>query len=203
MTFRSWLESLTLAATEQKPLSPYLKINRKNPQEVQKWQRMYTEESYRFPIAKESFIHFTLSEYVPEILQNNGLGKDSYDDDTGIWAVSTSFGIWYPMVQFNHIIGRKQKVIAPLDMKNSSKHVNKLVSRGWRVPNYQEEIQAIRFVTTKIPLNASPTEVVWHKEVPFTSAKAMSIRDAIQILKHTPYQIKETPLGPDIKVQYY
>jgi hypothetical protein len=191
MYFRSWLESLELTATVQEPINPYLSMDRNNPQAVQKWQKFYTQKRYRFPLAKDSFIHFTLIENIPSILQSNRIGKEWYEADTGVFAVSTSFGKWVPIVQFNHIISRKAKTLSPLELRTRDRRViDKLMSRGYRLANHQEEIGAIRFTTSKMPQSAHPDEVVWLKEVPFASAMALPLRQAIAILKHTPHQIE-------------
>ena len=61
---------------------------------------------------------------------------------------------------------------------------------GIRLPepaNLGEEIVAILFRTDKMPYLAHAEEVLWDGNVPLKSVEPLSSRDAINMLKHTPY----------------
>ena len=191
MDFRLWLEKLELKSTEVSPISDYLRFDRNNPQEVQSIQNRYTARIWQFPLAKDYFIHFTLSERVEEILRAKELGpRTDTGDGYNVFAVSCSFGIWFPIVQFNHIITKKkERVVSPLELRTGKS--KKMLERGYRMPNFGQEIAAIRFRTNKVPDVAHSEEVVWHGTVPLIEASAITTREAVNILKHSQYKISE------------
>jgi len=193
-TFKLWLEEMELDKVIP-PNERYKDIwvdDPKNPEQVAAWKRSETKKVYTFPLNKDKFIHFTLAEYVPQILEDSAIKAEG-----STFAVSTSFGIWFPVVQFNHIINKKNdRTIAPMDLKNKLRH-EKMLKRGFRVPELGKEIQAIIFQTDKMPKIANVEEVVWDGDLPIKNVKQLTSREAIQILKHAPYKI-----GNDDEVKY-
>lgn len=172
-TFQEWLESFELQQTI--PPKDYTKriwvSDDKNPEQISAWQRKNTRRVFTFPLSKEKFIHFTPKENVPEILKSGMLKGSS------VFAISTSFGIWYPRVQFTHI-----------------KHDSDKGRAG--------QTQAILFQTNKPPVDSTYEEVVWHESVPVLNPQVMSTRDAIRVLKHTPHS-KELMSGSYLdRVEY-
>ena len=171
-SFQDWLESLQLhqvIAPRDYTKRIYVSDD-KNPEQIAAWQKQNTHKVFKFPLSKEKFIHFTPRENIPEILKT-GLLKGS-----SVFAVSTSFGKWFPRVQFTHIKHDKNN-------KRS------------------DQIDAIVFKTNKIPAGAHGEEVIWHDSVPILNAQVISTRSAINILKHTPYG-KEIEENDQNRVEY-
>ena len=193
-TFKLWLEELELDKVIP-PNERYKHIwvdDPNNPEQVAAWKRSETRKVYTFPLNKDKFIHFTLAEYVPQILEDSVIKSEG-----STFAVSTSFGVWLPVVQYNHIINKKNdRTIAPMDLKNKLKY-EKMLKRGFRVPELGKEIQAIIFQTDKMPRIANVEEIVWDGDLPIKNVKQLTSREAIQILKHAPYKI-----GNDDEVKY-
>jgi hypothetical protein len=189
MNFKLWLENLELVSVT--PPSKYLLkyLNLKNPQELKK----HYKNNYKFPLNQDKFIHFSLAENIPEIVKSQKLGSESSN-----FAVSCSFGIWFPLVQFNHIITmRKKKLLSPSNLRKKSEK-EELLKRGYEIPEFNKEISAVIFQTKEMPNSANVEEVVWHGPVPIYNVKAISTRLAINILKNAPYKI-----GNDDTVQYF
>ena len=191
---KTWQEQLQL----DKTIAPNEKYKRiwvddpNNPEQIAAWQRSQTKKVYTFPLNKEKFIHFTLAESVAQILADSTIKSQG-----STFAVSTSFGVWLPVVQYNHIISKKNDTtIAPRDLKNKLKY-QKMLKRGYRVPELGKEIQAIIFQTDQIPKIAHSEEVIWEGDLKIKNAKQLTSREAIQILKHTPHQI-----GSNDEVKY-
>lgn len=198
MRFRNWLEEL-----EQDEVIPPSEASKRfwvsdpnNPEQVKAWQKSNTRRVYKFPLAQDKFIHFTLIETVPEILESKVIKSAGTS-----FAVSLSYGIWFPVVQFNHIINKKgsrQGILAPMDLKRLSKNrAEKLLQNGWRLPNFGEEIGAVMFRTEKMPVRGNAEEVLWSGDIPLADVQQIDTRQAIRLLKKTPYDI-----GSDDEVRY-
>lgn len=182
MEFKYWLEQFELKSV----IPPHERTKHiwvsdpKNPQQIAAWHRQRTEKVFNFPLSKEKFIHFTLANSATEIIKNKNL---IFGD---VCAVSLSFGFWAPIVQFNHIITKKkEKLLSPSQIKKSKLMPKKFI--GWEIPNFQEEIVAILFKTDKYPTSARAEEVIWSGSVPLIDPKIIPLRDAILLLKNTPY----------------
>lgn len=189
LRFKDWLESLNL----QQTVLPDERSKRiwvaqpNNPQQIDYWKRNNTKNIYQFPLNQDKFIHFTLRDSLPEILQRQELtGTPGYST----FAVSLSYGKWIPVVQYNHIVTKKG-MTTPLDAKTSKRVIKRPAA------NMGQEIVAILFQTDKLPKHGNVEEVVWDGSVPLKNVQAMSSRDAIRMLQHTPYKI-----GEDDQVQY-
>lgn len=191
---QTWQEQLQLDKTVA-PNERYKHIwvdDPNNPEQIAAWQRSQTKKVYTFPLNKEKFIHFTLAESVAQILEDSMIKSQG-----STFAVSTSFGVWLPVVQYDHIIRKKNdRTIAPRDLKNKLKY-QKMLKRGYRAPELGKEIQAIIFQTDQIPKIAHSEEVIWEGDLKIKNAKQLTSREAIQILKHAPHQI-----GSDDEVKY-
>ncbi len=137
-----------------------------NPQQLSAWKRTFGKKIYKFPLKNDKFVHFSLQENLPDILKAQVLRGPAF-------AVSLSFGVWNPGVQFNHIVRSKGGNV--------------------REPNLSQQIGAIIFQTSQIPTNpGTMEEVYWENGVPLQNASIISAREAIQRLKHTPYALKDS-----------
>jgi hypothetical protein len=187
MRFKSFIESLEPVQTippNTKYQSFFVK-DPNNPQQVNSWQKNNTKQIYKFPINKEVFIHFTLTETISEILASGNINAPVY-------AISRTFGKWFPRVQYDHIIRKKQqKLMTPSDLSKPLKRAEYDKS-GWSVPNFGELISAIMFQTTVIPYSATPEEVYWEVDkLPINVKGTLSSRQAITLLKNVPYKIND------------
>lgn len=186
LNFKIFLESLSLV-DEIQPNEKYKNIyvrDEKNPQQVARWKKITTKKIYSMPLAEESFIHFTLCSTSNTILKEQKLTTDCF-------AVSTTYGIWLPVVQYNHIINKKkEKLIPPLYLKKP-KEKKAYLSRGWKIPNFSEEICAILFKTNSIPKAARIEEVYWDHPLEIHSTSLLSSREAILRLKNCKYKIND------------
>lgn len=192
MDFLTWLENLKLR--QEVPADPMYKdiwVNQpNNQQQVKSWEKNRGLKVYEFPLASEKFIHFTLKETVPQIIQSKQIGFGN----AGVFAVSTNYGIWFPTVQFNHIMSkRKEMHLLPQDLRKP-KFAQRMREKGWTQPNYGQEIAAVIFTTNQKPRSANAEEVVWDDAISLTDVKQLSTREAIQILKHTPHTIGSNDL---------
>jgi hypothetical protein len=201
MQFKQWLE-VDLHKTippDEKFKNIYVN-DLNNPQQHQAWQRNNTHKIWRFEIAKDRFVHFTLPESADKIIQ------DQIIENERVFAISLVWGMWFPVVQFNHIIDKKkEKLISPIELKNQSpakrlEKIQKLQSRGWKMPNYGEEVVAIVFQTNQLPTIGHKEEVIWNGPLKIKNSTIASSREAILRLKHTPYG---NIVGNEDVVQYY
>lgn len=191
MNFKLWLEKLEILS--HKPITDdywtkaggvYAKIHRyqpNNPQWLKSFHKDYDITTYTMPVKDDKFIHFTPKENIPQILDSNTLGKGN------AFAVSTTFGTWFPIVQFNHIARMLPNSLGHSDMVKFKK-LNKKSNR--RIPDMGNEIAAILFKTNDIPNHASQEEVYWDNPIKIHSTQLLSSREAINILKHTPEEIE-------------
>lgn len=165
MKFKAWLETLQLQQT-----IPPSEISKRiwvtdpnNPQQITHWQKHNTRRVFTFPLANERFVHFTLPDAAQSILDRNAIGTD----DRSVFAVSLSFGKWLPVVQYQHI--RQRHPNRPNNLYSS------------------KDIVAIIFQTDKMPNAAFAEEVTWNPPVPIKNVQVVPSRDAIRMLKKTPY----------------
>ena len=193
MNFKNWLNlKQTIPPSE---FRQHFYVNDpKNPEQITAWKRKLSKNVYDFPISRERFIHFTLPEYAEKIIEKRIIGLEGIS----VFAVSLSYGIWFPTVQFNHITAKRdddKAMIYQLKRKDSKE---KLIAKGLTIPEYGKEVIAIMFSTNDIPKTAHREEVVWDNPVEIHNFQLISTRDAINRLKHTPYSI-----GEDDLVHYY
>lgn len=195
MEFKLWLEQLTLKQTIS-PDDKYKHIwvkDDKNPQQVNNWIKNNTRKIFEFPLNKDTFIHFTLKENASKIIADEVINTDP------VFAISLNFGIYLPVVQYNHIISkRKQKLIQPMDLKNKDK-TNIMLQKGWQIPNFGEEIVAIKFKTNIVPSRANKEEVIWNSPLLIHNISIISSREAIRMLNHTMYSKQ---MSGDDEVKY-
>ena len=196
MQFKKWMEMQlvqTIPPNERTKSIWVKQLN--NPEQVDAWKRSLTRHVYEFPLNKESFLHFTLNDFADEIV------KTGMIEGASVFAVSCSFGIWFPVVQFNHIISKKQdKMFTPAEIKKAKKNptaFERYKKSGWKIPNFQEEICAVHFTTQSKPVSAHSEEIIWHGPLSIQNATRIPLRDAIRILKNTPHKI-----GADDTVTY-
>lgn len=182
MEFKQWFENLSL----QQTIAPddrwkHIWINQPNNlQQINSWQKINTKKIFDFPLNKDTFIHFTTPENAEKILSDNKF-SGNYN-----FAVSLSFGHWKPVVQFNHVIAKKdQKFLMPHELRK--KDVSKKIASGRQVPEFSKELVAIIFKTNNKPKDATGEEVVWDGPVDFINARIIPVRDGIRLLKKTPY----------------
>ena len=186
MNFKLWLEKLELMKQEPIPDDywtkdggVYAKIYRnrhKNPQWLKSHQKENTTSTYTMPIQDDSFIHFAPNETIEQINKDQKLKTQSN------FAVSTTFGFWFPIVQYSHISRMIPYTIEPKNVKK----MKRPIPPRFKILDYGNEISAIRFKTNTIPSSATPEEVWWDKPVDLYDTELLSSRDAINILKHTP-----------------
>lgn len=191
MKFKNWFEELEQDQTIlPNPRTKSIWVSDpKNPEQVNSWKKKNTRKLYQFPLAKEKFIHFSLKESIPEIVKSSTIKGEG-----STFAVSLSYGIWFPVVQFDHIIRKKkEKTLHPKDFLNPRYKKN-----GYRLGNLGEEIDAIIFQTDKLPKRGNAEEVIWEGDIPMKNAKTVTTREAIRMLKNTPYTI-----GNDDEVNYF
>ena len=153
-TFCQWLENFEFSRSIPPPdYSKKIWVNDpKNPEQIASWQKERTAKIFKMPLKNDKFIHFTENKNEPFILKSQQLNGSS------VFAISTTFGKWYPEVQFTHI---KKRI---------------------------DEVTAIIFQTNKMPVSARAEEVVWHDDVPILNARVIPTRLAINILKKTPHR---------------
>lgn len=185
MKFKQWLENLELLKTVL-PNERFKNIWVNQPNNIQQinyWKKQNTSNIFQFPLNQDKFVHFTLRENAPKILSDNLIKSDP------AFGISLNFGMWLPVVQFAHIIRkRNSKLFSPGDIaKLSAERRQQLEKDGWQLPNFGQEIVAIVFKTDKLPNSAHREEVVWDGPLPIKDAQVMSSRDAIRMLKKTPY----------------
>lgn len=189
MSFKLWLEKLELISQKPVPDEYWTQANgafariwgnqHKNPQWLKSFQKENTASTYTMPIEEESFIHFAPNEVIEKINQEKQLKTKSN------YAVSTTFGFWFPQVQYSHISRMLPDAIYSSTMKELKKS-KKPIPPYKRIPDYGNEISAIRFKTNTIPSSATPEEVWWDKPVELYDTEILSSREAINILKNTP-----------------
>lgn len=183
MEFKQWFENLEQDRTQIPNIKHkiiWVKDD-KNPEQINYWKKNNTHKIYKISIKNDSFIHFSLTENIPLIIEQKEISGD-----WSIFAVSLSYGNWFPGVQFNHIIRKKkQKLISPSDMVNKEKYLKK----GYTIPNLKEEISAVLFTTNQIPKYGRIDEVVWDGPLKLTTARFIETRTAINMLKHPKYKI--------------
>lgn len=197
-SFKQWIEELTHFDTvppneRTKNLHISLKhLHPNNQQQMKSWDKKNTKQIFQFPLEKEKFIHFTLKENVPLIIQTKKL-----EGDHSIFAVSLSYGVWFPIVQYNHIISKSKKNFIPTHALRNPTKKQRLLDRGMEIPSLKDEIAAVVFQTNQIPKIAHAEEVIWDGPVNIYNFKEVDSRMAINLLKHSPYQI-----GSEDQVQY-
>ena len=189
MNFKLWLEKLELIKHEPVPDDYWTKADgvyariygnkHKNPQWLKSHQKENSKSTYTMPIQDDSFIHFAPNETIEQINKDQKLKTQSN------YAVSTTFGFWFPQVQYSHISRMLPDAIYSSTMKELKK-LKKPIPPNKRIPDYGNEISAIRFKTNTIPSSATPEEVWWNKPVEIYDTEILSSREAINILKHTP-----------------
>lgn len=191
MNFKLWLELEFKNNVEPKfDISTANWIDQKNPQEVERLRKNLTYRNFEMKLKDETFIHFTLTESISAILESKYITVPAF-------AVSCTYGIWLPVVQFNHIINKKkQNLFNPATLKNISKNP-KLADKykNFSMPNFSQDISAIIFKTNTTPKFGRKEEVYWEAEnINLIEAKLLSTREAINILKHTPKTIEENDI---------
>ena len=185
MDFQQWLK-LKQVKQPNPDYQKYWVSHPNNQEEIDSWKKQNTVKVFNFPLNKESFIHFTPNDSVESILQDQQLGRE----DHVVFAVSTSYGIWFPVVQFNHILNKSDKFpISRDDLKNAPKNKIQYIQRLVYSP--KNHISAIHFQTNDKPDRGSVEEVYWSRPIQIKNAKVIDIRMAINRLKNTPYQIGE------------
>jgi len=198
-SFKEYFENLKFSR-EIEPNSNHMRFyvsDPKNPQQVAHWRKITSKKVFSLPLAEERFIHFSLKESIEQIFETKKIGYGL----NGVFAVSTTYGIWLPDVQYSHIIrkSKDRKVIPPADLKKiDDKKLDNLLNKGWRVPKFSEELSAIIFKTKEMPKVGNVEEVYWDKEISIFEDRILSSREAINILKHCPYRI-----GNEDLVEYY
>ena len=115
---------------------------------LKSFQKENTASTYTMPIEEESFIHFAPNEVIEKINQEKQLKTKSN------YAVSTTFGFWFPQVQYSHISRMLPDAIYSSTMKELKKS-KKPIPPKKRIPDYGNEISAIRFKTNTIPSSAT------------------------------------------------
>lgn len=195
-SFKLWLEKLELIKHEPIPDDYWTKQGgayariydnqHKNPEFLKSFQNRRSTTTYTMPIEDDSFIHFAPNDTIEKIFQDQKLKTDVN------FAVSTTFGIWFPQVQYSHISKMLPDAIYSSTMKELKKS-KKPIPPNKRIPDYGNEISAIRFKTNAIPKSATPEEVFWDKPIEIYDTEILSSREAINILKHTPEYEKLSP----------
>lgn len=186
MNFKLWLEKLELIKQEPVPDDYWTRADgiyariwgnqHKNPQWLKSHQKENTTSTYTMPIEEDSFIHFAPNETIEQINKDQKLKTKSN------YAVSTTFGFWFPQVQYSHISRMLPHTIEPKNVKK----LKRPIPPKFKILDYGNEISAIRFKTNSIPSSATPEEVWWDKPVELYDTEILSSREAINILKHTP-----------------
>jgi len=195
MNFRQYLENLEkVKEVPPREFSKSFWVNDpNNPQQIDYWKKKNTYQVHKFPLAKDRFIHFSLKENIPSIVK-----AQEISGDYSIFAVSLAYGIWFPMVQFNHIISKsKDKILSPMYLANKKKK-DQALAAGWKQAKLGDEIAAVSFQTHQMPRIANSEEVVWDGPLKIYNAEMMPSRAAIRLLKKTPYDI-----GTEDIVEYY
>lgn len=187
MNFKLWLEKLEPISKEPIPEDywtknggVYARIYQNqhlNPQWLQSFRKDKETITYTMPIQDDKFIHFAPKEIIQQIYNSNILGK------SGAYAVSTTFGKWFPQVQYTHISRMLPNSLYITDIEKKIKKPNK------RTPDFGKEIDAIIFQTNEPPQSATAEEVWWDKSIKIYNTQILSSRDAINILKHTPEKL--------------
>lgn len=185
-SFKLWLEKLELIKHEPIPDEYWTKANgafakiygnqHKNPQWLKSHQKENSTTTYTMPIQDDSFIHFAPNETIEQINKDQKLKTQSN------YAVSTTLGFWFPIVQYSHISRMIPYTIEPKNIKK----LKRPIPPRFKILDYGNEISAIRFKTNTIPSSATPEEIWWDKPVDLYDTELLSSRDAINILKHTP-----------------
>lgn len=193
--FKDWMLSEIEYKSTVKPSQKMIDFRMRNPEYANNKQRFNSFikrnsfNIYKFELAKDTFIHFSLIESIKRIIDNKIIEGGS------VFAVSCSFGKWVPVVQFNHIIRKRQeKIMSPSDIRDSKRNKSlkdKFLNHGWRQPNFQEEIGAVRFSTNQFPDVAHIEEVIWNENVNLINPQFLNLREAIRLLNNTPYKINE------------
>lgn len=189
MNFKLWLEKLELIKHEPVPDDywtknggVYAKIwgnQHINPEWLKSHQKENSTSTYTMPVDEESFIHFAPNEIIDKIYTDQELNTKSN------YAISTTFGKWFPQVQYQHISRMLPNAVYSSTMRDLKKFKNPM-PKNKRIPDYGKEIKAIRFKTKNIPNSATPEEIWWNQPVKIYDSEILSSREAINILKHTP-----------------
>jgi hypothetical protein len=81
MQFKLWFENLIFDKDHQTP-SRYLDFlddsEKQNPQKLAWLNKLSSHKIYKFPLAKEKFIHFSLTNDIEDIQRANGIADDLY-----------------------------------------------------------------------------------------------------------------------------
>lgn len=115
---------------------------------------------YRTDVSKDQFVHFTTRSRAEQISRSGKLlMKPPYPKFGAdhVAAVSVKWGSLVPGVQTTHIN-------AP-----------------------RKDLAAVLFTTTEKPSWGYPEEVVWHKDVPLKSSKIITVKNALGLLRKTPF----------------
>lgn len=191
--FKEWLTLQQTVPPDERSKHVWV-TDPRNRQQVASWERQRTTRVFSFPLARDRFVHFTLPESAAEIMASNRI-----DGPDGVYAVSLMWGAWVPVVQFNHIVGKKQKLLQP-HMLRDPESSRRLQATGWRKPEYGKEVVGVVFRTAHLPQAARKEEVYWGGPVPITDARQVAAREAIRMLQHAPYG---RLVGEDDAVQYF
>lgn len=139
-------------------LSPFQNLNK---QGIEKWKKQLTSKTFQYPLNQDKFIHFAPKSLISKIKKENKI-RGNYGST---YAISTSFGIYLPKVQFR---------------------ITK--QAGLPAGSTEETLGAILFKTNEMPILAKADEVIWKTNyIDIYDVKEISYRLAISILKHTPY----------------
>lgn len=117
---------------------------------------------YELNISDDKFIHFTPRDRAKQIIQSNKLLFNPPYKKFGINKVGAVSIVW-----------------------------------GWYVPEVQhthiktDDLIAILFKTNTIPVYGNVEEVLWDKDVEFTEANLVELKNAVHLVKNAPSKMKE------------
>jgi len=130
---------------------------------------------FRMNIEDDSFIHFTTQKRANEIMQSGviQLNPPYSGYVKAVFAVSVTYGVWFPSVQTTHI-------------------------KSWMdVTGYDDTpLVAVHFMTDIKPIGSHKTEVVWHQDVPLLTADIISVSEAKDMIENN------NQLSDDDEVHY-
>ena len=162
-----------------------------------------TEHDYVMNVQEDSFIHFTPADTLDSIEKSKALGPNGET----VFAVSTTYGEYVPVVQFTWPMRKteqaeevKQRMFSDLrDLKEEYKQTNSpktydeiqiLEEAISEVSEHDDELRenmvAIHFKTSKKPAVGYSEEVKWEGPVPLDSYEIISPDAAISTIKGSP-----------------
>lgn len=126
----------------------------------------FGDTEYRMSVKDDVFVHFAPKKIAHQIAKTKTLDpnfSDTFVD--AVFAISLTYGIFYPKVQIHNIGGDR--------------------SGDWN------DYVGIVFKTNDVPKIGRIEEVTWNGIVHLNSVKFLSVESVINLLKNTPYKIKE------------